>query len=32
MLFAGEEMERTGARMLGMTGRRYKLWWSGKGD
>ena len=21
-----------GARMLGMKGRRYKLWWSGKGD
>ena len=23
---------RLGARMLGMKGRRYKLWWSGKGD
>ena len=21
-----------GARMLGMKGRRYRLWWSGKGD
>ena len=21
-----------GARILGMKGRRYKLWWSGKGD
>ena len=21
-----------GVRMLGMKGRRYKLWWSGKGD
>ena len=21
-----------GARMIGMKGRRYKLWWSGKGD
>ena len=21
-----------GARMLGMKGRRYKLWWTGKGD
>ena len=21
-----------GARMLGMKGSRYKLWWSGKGD
>ena len=23
---------RQGARMLGMKGRRYKLWWSGNGD
>ena len=21
-----------GARMLGMKGRRHKMWWSGKGD
>ena len=21
-----------GARMMGMNGRRYRLWWSGKGD
>ena len=21
-----------GAKILGMKGRRYKLWWSGKGD
>ena len=21
-----------GARMLAMKGRRYKMWWSGKGD
>ena len=26
MLFAG------GARILGMKGKRYKLWWSGKAD
>ena len=25
-------MERTGTRMLEMKWRRYKLWWSGKGD
>ena len=23
---------RCGARMLGTDGRRYKLWWYGKGD
>ena len=26
------EMKRTGCYDVGMKGRRYKLWWSGKGD
>ena len=26
------KLKGQGARMLGMKGRRYKLWWSGKGD
>ena len=25
-------LREQGARMLGMKGRRYKMWWSGKGD
>ena len=31
MLFAGDEIECWGARMLGMKGRRYKVWWYEKG-
>ena len=32
MLFAGCVMETSGSRMLGIEGRRYKLWWLGKRD
>ena len=32
MLIAGGEMERAGVRMVGMKGRKCKLWWFGKGD
>ena len=32
MLLAGDEWRGQGARMLELNERRYKLWWSGKGD
>ena len=32
MLFVGGEVEGQGARMLGMRGKRYMLWWFGKTD
>ena len=32
MLFAGVRWRGQGARMTGIKGRTYRLWWSGKGD